>query len=165
MAYNIESLMREYGNDVLRTAYAYLKDKSMAEDIFQETFLKAYQNLDSFRAESAIKTWLIRITINACKDHMKSAYSRRVVPMVEFEEDALVAEDQYEQVETQDRNEMIKRTVMGLPDNYREVILCVYFKEMSVADTAEALSIAEGTVKSRLARAREQLKKMLEGRL
>ena len=60
---------------------------------------------------------------------------------------------------------MIKKVVMGLPDNYREVIICVYYREMSVADTAELLGIAEGTVKSRLARAREQLKNKLEGRL
>lgn len=165
MAYSIESLMREYGNDVLRTAYAYVKDKYAAEDIFQETFVKAYKNLEDFREESGVKTWLIRITINTCKDYLKNAYNRRVVPMLEFEEDSLVAEDEYEKVENQDRNDMIKKVVMGLPDNYREVIICVYYREMSVADTAAQLGIAEGTVKSRLARAREQLKNKLEGRL
>ena len=165
MAYSIESLMREYGNDVLRTAYAYVKDNYAAEDIFQETFVKAYKNLEDFREESGVKTWLIRITINTCKDYLKNAYNRRVVPMLEFEEDSLVAEDEYEKVENQDRNDMIKKVVMGLPDNYREVIICVYYREMSVADTAAQLGIAEGTVKSRLARAREQLKNKLEGRL
>lgn len=165
MTYSIEGLMRDYGNDVLRTAYAYVKDKYAAEDIFQETFIKAYRNLEGFREESGVKTWLIRITINTCKDYLKSAYNKRVVPMLDFEEDSLVADDEFEKVEIQDRNEMIKKVVMGLPDNYREVIICVYYREMSVADTAELLGIAEGTVKSRLARAREQLKNKLEGRL
>ena len=53
----------------------------------------------------------------------------------------------------------------SLPENYREVVLCVYFREMSVADTSAALGVPEGTVKSRLARAREVLKSKLEGRL
>ncbi len=165
MAYSVESLMHDYGNDVLRTAYAYVKDKYAAEDIFQETFIKAYKNLGEFREESGIKTWLIRITINTCKDFLKSAYNKRVVPMMEFEEDSLVADDSFEEVEVQDRNEMIKNTVMQLPETYREVVICVYYNELSVADTAKQLGIAEGTVKSRLARAREQLKTKLEGRL
>jgi len=165
MSYDIETLMREYGNDVLRTAYSYVKDKYAAEDIFQETFIKAYRALENFRDESNIKTWLIRITINAAKDYLKSAYNQKVVPMMEFKEDAIVSDGDFEEVENRDRDEQVKKTVMSLPDGYREVILCVYYHEMSVADTAASLGIAEGTVKSRLSRARDMLKNKLEGRL
>lgn len=165
MKYDIETLMREYGNDVLRTAYSYVKDKYAAEDIFQETFIKAFKALDSFRDESNIKTWLIRITINAAKDFLKSAYNQKVVPMMEFQEDAIVSENDYEEIENQDRDAQVRETVMSLPEAYREVVLCVYYHEMSVAETAESLGIAEGTVKSRLSRAREMLKNKLEGRL
>ena len=165
MGYNIETLMREYGNDVLRTAYSYVKDKYTAEDIFQEVFIKAYRNLDSFREESGIKTWLIRITINTCKDYLKSAYNRKVVPMMEFKEESLTSEDDFEEVENRDRDRFIKETVMTLPEGYREVLLCVYYHEMSVAETANSLGIAEGTVKSRLSRARDIMKSKLEGRL
>ena len=164
MGYNIETLMREYGNDVLRTAYSYVKDRFTAEDIFQDVFIKAYKNLDNFREESGIKTWLIRITINTCKDYLKSAYNRKVVPMMEFKEDSLTSEDDFEEVENKDRDRFVKETVMTLPEGYREVLLCVYYHEMSVAETAESLGIAEGTVKSRLSRARELMKTKLEGR-
>ena len=165
MGYNIETLMREYGNDVLRTAYSYVKDRFTAEDIFQDVFIKAYKNLDNFREESGIKTWLIRITINTCKDYLKSAYNRKVVPMMEFKENSLTSEDDFEEVENKDRDRFVKETVMTLPEGYREVLLCVYYHEMSVAETAESLGIAEGTVKSRLSRARELMKTKLEGRL
>lgn len=163
--YDIAELMKQYGNDVLRTAYAYVKDKDAAEDLFQEVFIKAYYNLDKFRGDSSIKTWLIRITINVAKDYLKSAYQRRVVPMDESTEEIPVTQDDFERIENEDRDAQIKRAVMTLPEGYREVVLCVYYQEMSVAETAKALGVAEGTVKSRLSRARDQLKTMLEGRL
>lgn len=161
----IEGLMREYGNDVLRTAYAFVKDREAAKDLFQETFIKVYHNLDKFRGESSIKTWLIRIAVNVCKDYLKSAYQRKVVPMTEIEEDSLSSEDDYEEIENADRNVQIKNAVMSLPDNYREVVVCVYYREMSVAETAAVVGVPEGTVKSRLSRARDFLKNKLEGRL
>ncbi|MCR5521824.1 MAG: sigma-70 family RNA polymerase sigma factor [Lachnospiraceae bacterium] len=163
--YDIETLMREYGNDVLRTAYSFVRDREAAKDLFQETFIKANYNLDKFRGDSSIKTWLIRITVNVCKDYLKSAYQKKVVPMTQVEEDSLRVEDDYEQIENEDRDEQIRRAVNSLPENYREVVLCVYFREMSVADTSAALGVPEGTVKSRLARARDVLKSKLEGRL
>ena len=163
--YDIETLMRTYGNDVLRTAFSYLNDRSAAEDCFQETFIKAYKNLENFRGDSSIKTWLIRITVNVCKDYLKSAYQRHVVPMMEFEEDAIVSDNDFEEVENKDRNEQILAAVNSLPEHYREVIMCVFYNEMSIEETAEALGTAPGTVKSRLHRAKEQLKNKLEGRL
>ncbi|MBR5178689.1 MAG: sigma-70 family RNA polymerase sigma factor [Lachnospiraceae bacterium] len=165
MKYDIETLMRKHGNEVLRTAYSYVKDKFTAEDIFQEVFIKVYKNLESFRDESDIKTWIIRITINTAKDYLKSAYSRKVVPMMEFKEDQLVSDNDFEEIENRDRDEQVRKTVMSLPEQYREVLLCVYYHEMSVADTAKSLGIAEGTVKSRLSRARDMMKNKLEGRL
>ena len=165
MKYDIETLMRKHGNEVLRTAYSYVKDKFTAEDIFQEVFIKVYKNLENFRDESDIKTWIIRITINTAKDYLKSAYSRKVVPMMEFKEDQLVSDNDFEEIENRDRDEQVKKTVMSLPEQYREVLLCVYYHDMSVADTAKSLGIAEGTVKSRLSRARDMMKNKREGRL
>jgi RNA polymerase sigma-70 factor (ECF subfamily) len=64
----IERLINTYGNDVLRTSYLYLKDKQMAEDAFQEVFIKIYKKFDSFEGRSSEKTWIISITINHCKN-------------------------------------------------------------------------------------------------
>ncbi len=163
--YDIETLMRQYGNDVLRTAYMYVKDIHTAEDIFQDVFIKVNQKLATFEGNSSIKTWIIRITINTCKDYLKSAWNRRVVPMMEYQEDAIVSETDYDDVEKKDTRELIKKTVLSLPAKYKDVVLCVYFQEMTITEAAQALDIAEGTAKSRLSRARLKLKSMLEGRI
>lgn len=164
-AYDIESLMRQYGNDVLRMAYMYVKDIHTAEDIFQDVFIKVSQKLSTFEGNSSIKTWIIRITINTCKDYLKSAWNRRVVPMMEYQEDAIISETDYDEVEKQDTKELIKESVLSLPEKYKEVVLCVYYQEMTITETAKTLNIAEGTAKSRLSRAREKLKFLLEGRV
>lgn len=154
-------MMRTYGNDVLRTAYMYVKDIHTAEDIFQEVFIKANKNLSGFRGESSVKTWLVRITINCCKDYLKSAYNRKVTPIQEYQEDSLVSENDFSEIEQEETGREVRDAVMSLPEQAREVILCVYFQNMSVAETAKALGVAEGTVKSRLSRAKEKLKDLL----
>ncbi len=164
-AYDIETLMRQYGNDVLRTAYMYVKDVHTAEDIFQDVFIKVSQKLSTFEGNSSIKTWIIRITINTCKDYLKSAWNRRVVPMMEYQEDAIVSESDYDGVEKQDTNDLVRKTVLSLPEKYRDVVLCVYYQEMTITEAAKTLGIAEGTAKSRLSRARLRLKEVLEGRI
>jgi len=163
--YDIETLMRKYGNDVLRMAYMYVKDSHLAEDIFQDVFIKVNQKLSTFQGNSSIKTWIIRITINTCKDYLKSAWNQKVVPMTEFEENTLASDNDYTAVEQQDENQLIRQTVMRLPDKYKDVVLCVYFQEMTISEAAKSLQIAEGTAKSRLFRAKEKMKLCLEGRI
>ena len=164
-AYDIETLIRQYGNDVLRTAYMYVKDRHTAEDIFQDVFIKVNQKLITFEGNSSIKTWIIRITINTCKDYLKSAWNRKVVPMMEYQEDAIISDSDYNEVEKKDTNELLKQTVLSLPAKYKDVVLCVYYQEMTVTEAAAVLNIAEGTAKSRLSRARNKLKALLEGRI
>ncbi|HBI71863.1 MAG TPA: RNA polymerase subunit sigma [Lachnospiraceae bacterium] len=164
-AYDIENLIRQYGNDVLRTAYMYVKDSHTAEDIFQEVFIKVNQKLSTFEGNSSIKTWIIRITINTCKDYLKSAWNRRVIPMMEYQEDQIISDTDFDSVESQDTNDIIKTAVLSLPAKYKDVVLCVYYNEMTIAEAAIVLRVAEGTVKSRLSRARQKLKSALEGRV
>lgn len=161
---DLESMMRTYGNDVLRTAYMYVKDIHTAEDIFQEVFIKADRNKESFRGESSVKTWLIRITVNACKDFLKSAYNRRVTPLQEFQENALMSENDFDGVERKEIQQEVRDAVMSLPETHRDVVLCVYFQNMTVPEAAKTLGLAEGTVKSRLSRAKEKLRQLLEGK-
>ncbi len=68
----IQRLMDDYGDDVLRTSYMYLKDLQNAEDAFQEVFIRVFNKFESFKGESSEKTWIIRITINVCKDMLRS---------------------------------------------------------------------------------------------
>jgi RNA polymerase sigma-70 factor, ECF subfamily len=163
--YDIETLIRKYGNDVLRTAFMYVKDNHLAEDIFQDVFIKVNQKLSTFQGGSSIKTWIIRITINTSKDYLKSAWNQRVTPFTEYQENTLSGEDDYLQVDQQEDNRLIRQMVMKLPDKYKDVLLCVYFHDMTISETAKALQIAEGTAKSRLSRAKDKLKLSLEGRI
>lgn len=163
--YNIETLIREYGNDVLRTAYMYVGDTHLAEDIFQDVFLKVSQKLHTFHGESSIKTWIIRITINTSKDYLKSAWKQKVTTITELHENTLMGEDQYSSVEQKEDNQALRKTVMELPDKYKDIILCVYFHDMTINEAAKILHIAEGTAKSRLSRAKEKLKLRLERRI
>ncbi len=163
--YDIETLIRQYGNDVLRTAYMYVKDSNTAEDIFQDVFIKVNQKLSTFEGNSSIKTWIIRIAINTSKDYIKSAWNKRVVPMMEYQEDMIISENDYDSIEKKDTRELIRNTVLSLPAKYKDIVICVYFQEMTLAEAANVLNIAEGTAKSRLSRARQRLKSVLEGRV
>ncbi|NLJ90828.1 MAG: sigma-70 family RNA polymerase sigma factor [Clostridiales bacterium] len=163
--FEIESLIQDYGNDVLRVAYMYVKDKDVAQDVFQDVFLKVSKNLDTFRGASSIKTWLIRITINTSKDYLKSAWTRRVFPISDHHERTLKAKDLISNIEREETNKIIRATVMELPGKYKDVILCFYFLDMSIKEIAQALNVKEGTVKSRLSRAKIKLKEKLEGRI
>ena len=161
-SYDLEYLMRTYGNDVLRMAYSYVKDYDTAEDIFQEVFIKVNANLTEFRGDSSVKTWLLRITVNACKDFLKSAYTRRVTMFSEEEENRIPAKDTMEEIEHKQDGEQIRKALLLLPEKYREVLVCLYFEERSVAETAKVLGLSEGTVKSRLSRARDKFRVILE---
>lgn len=161
-AYDLETLMRTYGNDVLRMAYSYVKDYDTAEDIFQEVFIKVNAKLDGFRGESSVKTWLLRITVNACKDYLKSAYKQRVTMLEEKEEANIPATDMIEEIEKKQDAAYIREALLKLPEKYREVLVCLYFEERSVVETAKVLGLSEGTVKSRLSRARERFRGILE---
>lgn len=165
LIYDIETLMRDYGNDVLRTAYMYVKDTHLAEDIFQDVFIKVNQKLNTFQGNSSIKTWIIRITINTSKDYLKSAWNQRVVPITEYHENTISSADKYEVVENEEDNKQIRNIVMSLPDKYKEVLLCVYYNGLTISEAATILHIAEGTAKSRLSRAKDKLKYYLEGRV
>ncbi|NLZ72814.1 MAG: sigma-70 family RNA polymerase sigma factor, partial [Bacteroidales bacterium] len=83
----------------------------------------------------------------------------------EFHENTIAGKNDYTAVEQQDENQLIRKVVMELPDKYKDIILCVYFQEMTISEAATLLKIAEGTAKSRLFRAKEKMKVCLEGRI
>lgn len=159
----VERWIREYGNEILRIAYLYVKDYQIAEDVFQEVFLKACQGFQGFREESSVKTWLIRITINTCKDYLKSAWKRHVERMSEETEQIPAGTDTYEQVEKRLDLRAVEQAVHSLPEPYKDVILCCFYRELSLEETAKQLCLPVGTVKSRLSRAKEKLKQLMKG--
>lgn len=154
----IEKLIRDYGNDVLRLAFMYLKDKYLAEDAFQEVFIKVYHNWDNFRNESSEKTWIIRITINVCKDMMKNNWFKKV-SFYSFEDiyNGEVSNNVADEIE----KKLLFEEILRLPDKYKEVIILYYYQGFRVSEIATILETTTGTVGSLLSRARDMLKKKL----
>lgn len=161
----IERLINVYGNDVLRTSYLYLKDMQRAEDAFQEVFIKIYKKYDSFKGESSEKTWIMSITINVCKDILKGAWLKRI-----FLSDEIMPEEKYEDAADDAaikliENKMLFNEVILLQPALKDVVILYYYQEFDTKEISKILNIAEGTVRSRLHRAREILKNKLKGRL
>lgn len=165
----IERLIDEYGNDVLRISYIYLKDKHLAEDAFQEVFVKVYKNLLKFRGNSTEKTWILSITMNTCKDILRSSWLKRIVL---HEDMKLIDHNPNDNWDSPDKTviehlqykELLKE-VMKLSKKYKEVVILFYYEELSTTEISKILNIPEGTVRSRLFRAREVLKLNLDGKI
>jgi RNA polymerase sigma-70 factor, ECF subfamily len=160
----VERMINEYGNDVLRISFMYLKDMEKAEDAFQEVFFKVFKKLHTFKGESSERTWIIRITINVCRDFLKSFWVKNVVSC-EDEEVHLPGEGIEDQVLEDIENQQLFQQVIKLPAAYKEVILLYYYQGFNTVEVSKILDISEGTVRSRLFRARDLLKRaMTEGR-
>ena len=160
----VERLIEDYGQDVLKIAYLYVKDQQLAEDIFQEVFYKVMKNYHKFEHLSSEKTWLIRITINTCKDLLRTSWLRRVTTFGTLEEQNQTQYEQpFDMTQSESNNELYEM-IMKLPQRYKEVILLFYHEDFSYDEMAKILNIPKGTVQSRLARGREKLKKMMEER-
>ena len=153
----ISRMVKIYEKDLLRLCCMYLKDAVMAEDAVQETFLKAYKSLHAFRGESSEKTWLMRIAINVCKDMQRTAWFRNLGKMVSIENIQIPAEQ-----EMSISSELVSE-IMKLPSKYKEVVLLYYYEGMNQSEVAQILSVSITTVHRRLEKARELLKKQLEG--
>lgn len=142
---------------LLRIAYLYVKDWQAAEDIVQDVFLTYYEKFEQFEAKSSLKTYLVRMTINKCKDYLKSWRYRKNVLTNQFSQAKKDREALLVQTERLD----IAKAVLKLPLHLREVIIHYYYDELSVLEVAELLSLSDNTVKTRLRRARQVLKKQL----
>lgn len=158
----ITRLVEQYGDDVLRTAYVMLKSKELAEDAYQETFLRVCRYYDTYRKECSEKTWITGIAVNVCRDFLRSAWKKRVTVTDDFS--AHVSEsDTQEIVEKKDEKEELFRSIMKLPDKYREMIHLYYYQELDIKEISRVLKIPGGTVKSRLFKARNLLAGILGG--
>ena len=153
----IEHMVNQYQLPLLRLCYAYLHDEELAKDAVQETFIKAYHNLASFRENASEKTWLSRIAINTCKDLRRTGWFRHV--------DRSVTPDMIPEpvspVEPEEENLTIE--IMKLPVKLKEVALLCWFQGMTYSEAAETLGISLQAVGSRLNRARRKLRSVMEG--
>lgn len=159
----LENMMIEYGNELVRLAYSYVKDTETAKDMVQNTFIKCYKNLDSFRNDAPIKTWLYRITINECKDYLKSWNYRMVQAKSFMNETARSISPSVEKmvIDKYNSEEMID-TIFSIPKVYREVVFLYYYDSLNSREISTILDISVNTVKTRLRRAKKKLGPMIK---
>lgn len=162
---HLESVMNQYGSSIVKLAYSYVKDFNVAEDISQEVFVSYFKNLDSFRGESSVKTYLYRIAINKCKDYLKSWNYRRVQLSEMF--GRVIADPkispEHALLEKEQQNDLADH-VLALPLIYREVVFLFYYEELSMKDISSFLQLNLSTVKTRLSRGKELLRmRYMEG--
>ena len=153
-----EELYDQYSNDVLRMAYFYLGDRQRAEDVCQDVFIKLYTRADTIEPGKE-KAWLLRVTVNACRDLWRGAWLKRVVlgaPTLEI----IPAQD--ETIEQREEKAELMRSVNKLPAVFREAVLLHYYQGLGISEIAQMLDLPEGTISSRLSRARKKLEVLLK---
>ncbi|WP_420641190.1 RNA polymerase sigma factor [Candidatus Leptofilum sp.] len=154
-----ELLVRQHQEAVFRLAYLLLHNAADAEDVAQETFVRAFLSLERFDAERPLRPWLLQISRNLSKNRLRSLsrYWSMVTRYWQQQEPVAIPD-------SVNGNESARlwRAVQQLRPNAQEVIYLRYFLELSEAETAVALNIPPGTVKSRLHRALRQLKGVIE---
>lgn len=154
---DIERMMHQYGDYLLRTAFTYLKDYQAAEDAVQETFINVYRHYGGFRGECSEKTWITRIAINICKTMLRK---QKPMPPDTLEALENLPDDNGEAFD-EDQNQLMA-AVMDLPQKYKDVVMMFYYQDLNTYEIARILNISENGVSSRLSRARAMLKQSVE---
>jgi RNA polymerase sigma-70 factor (ECF subfamily) len=154
-------------------ALTLLGDSDLAEDAAQESFIKAFQNIRSFRGGS-FRAWLLKIATNSAYDMMRRSHRHPAIPLLpedeygeETESPAWIADSAsvQETVEQEEFSQALYRMLDKLPEAYRSVITLIDVQDLDYQEAAQALSLPIGTIKSRLARARMQIRQKLQGAL
>ncbi len=167
-----ESLVRSYEKKVYTLAYRMSHNPDDAFDLSQEIFLRVYKSLAFFKGESSFSTWLYRLASNTCLDHVRKEKRRREQPLTvhrpDGEEHSLEWPDiRYSPESEFEKNELrqaIASAMQSLSPEHRAILTLRDIQGLSYEEISEALSLQAGTVKSRLARARESLRAVLVAR-
>ena len=154
-AVDVEEALHTYGDMVYRLALVQMKNRSEAEDVFQEVFLRLVRYKERIDGQEHLKAWLIRVTVNCCRKQFHSAYRRRTVPI-----DREIGSEQTYEMDLP--GDPVYDAVLGLPDDYRSVIHLFYYEDYSVAQIGRILKKNESTVRSLLYRARKMLKEYMK---
>jgi RNA polymerase sigma-70 factor (ECF subfamily) len=171
----LHELVRPYEKAMYFAAFSVLQNPQDAEDVAQETVLKALRNLHQFRGNSKFSTWLISITINEARARLRHErlIKFETIDGAADEEDgqlmpAIITdwrEVPLEALERKELRELLQKAIASLPELYREVLVLRDVQEFNIAETALALGVSEGVVKTRLLRARLMMQKLLAPRL
>ena len=150
----ISNLVDKYGNMILRLSYTYMKSQADSEDVVQEVFLKIINKEPVFNDSEHEKAWIIRSTINICKNKLKSFWKKNVGSIDDIKD--IPAFDNYTE------NSDVLKAVMSLPEKYRIIIHLYYYEEYTTPEIAGLMGKNTVTIRSLLHRAREKLKIILK---
>ena len=164
-----EQLVLKHQNKVYTIAVHLVKDRDEAADLAQEAFMKAWQNLSSFHGESSFSTWMHRLTTNICLDYLRKQARRQAIATavsLEDEDSGWVepadhSQDPQNKLEHLEMKDTLRQALAQLPEHHRQPLIMREISGLSYQEIAQALAVDLGTVKSRIARARLNLRKIL----
>jgi RNA polymerase sigma factor (sigma-70 family) len=162
-----ETIVRTHQGIAFRTAYVLTGSAADAEEVAQDGFVKAYRALGRFRRGAPIRPWLLRIVANEARNRRRSAARRERLTLraaAEARPGDAVPSPEAALLSRESRDQLFA-AVGRLSDDHRDAIACRYFLDLSEDETAAALGVRRGTVKSRLSRALERLREELEAEL
>ena len=152
-----ERLYSRYADDVLRVSYFYLGDRGKAEDVCQDVFLRLLTRAPEIQPGHE-KAWLLKVALNRCRDMWRAAWVKRVVLGSPF--DSIPAPDE---IDMRTEKSDLMEAVSKLSPSFKEAVLLHYYQGFGIAEIAEMLDLPEGTISSRLSRARKKLETILKG--
>lgn len=148
----MEEIIRRYGDAVYRLAYAYMRNPHDADDVFQDVFLRYAEKAPAFRDAEHCRAWLLRVTINRCRSHYRSAWWKRIVPLDAAEHISSPAPD----------DPALAEALAKLPHKYRLIIHLSCYEHYDTQEIAALLGVKAVSVRSQLSRARTMLKDLLK---
>jgi RNA polymerase sigma-70 factor (ECF subfamily) len=152
-----EGIVRRWQGPIVNMAWRYCRDRGRAEEMAQDAFLRAWRGLAGWRRESSFSTWLFALAANVFRSELQR-FPAVNVPLEDGPEPAGPA-TQHDGLQEKQSQDVVRRAVLALPQRYREPVVLYYFHEMDVAAASRTMGLPEGTVKARLARGRELLRK------
>lgn len=166
-----EALVKQYEKTVYNLCYRITGDREEAFDLSQETFIKAWHAISLFQFESKFVTWLCRIASNTCIDFLRKQKKKKNLSLTSLDDEAVtyerdIADSQFDpavMLEKSTDQELVRQAFRSLPEQDRLILSLRAVEDMSYLEIGEALNLKSGTVKSRIARAREKIRRSFDG--
>ena len=150
---------------VWRICWHYTGNREAAEDCGQETMIRIWRNLESYRGDCALESWIYRIAANCCMDYLRKKKRDQSVSMEPLREQGFDPADPSpgteDRVVSEDEHQRLRKAITQLPDEQREALILTQLEKISYEEAAQMLGVSEGTVKSRVNRAKARLNEIL----
>ncbi|WP_407270740.1 sigma-70 family RNA polymerase sigma factor [Radiobacillus sp. PE A8.2] len=158
----IDYVIKQYGDQIKRIIFTYVKNYEQTDDIFQEFLIKVYTNVRLFKGNSSFKTWLCRIAINKSKDYLRTSIQRFFPFNDQVKSRSIGKSAEQRAIENEEDMEVVK-AILALPIKYREIFVLRFYQSFSMKQISISLQLNESTVKTRMMRGKKKLQQKLGG--